>query len=190
MAKMTAATKTYKQENINQLSDKDEKWFAVYTKYKCEKFVAAQLAKKNIHAYVPLMAKTKRYNRKIKHYEIPLINCYVFVKIKKEDYLRTLETEFVMKFLKNGNDLLAIPENEILILKRVGGQVEEALEPDALPMDKGRIVEVTSGQLTGMKGKIIDRAGKKSFVVELQTIGYQLLVNIDLKWLKPIKDII
>jgi transcription antitermination factor NusG len=57
-------------------------------------------------------------------------------------------------------------------------------------MDKGRIVEVTSGQLTGMKGKIIDRAGKKSFVVELQTIGYQLLVNIDLKWLKPIKDII
>lgn len=185
---MSAAIKTFKQENINQLSDKDEKWFAVYTKYKCEKYVAAQLAKKNIHAYVPLLSKTKRYSRKIKHYEVPLINCYVFVKIKKEDYLRTLETEFVMKFLKNGNDLLAIPENEIQILKRVGGQVEETFEADALTLDQGQIVEVTSGQLTGMKGKIINRAGKKSFVVALETIGYHLLVNIDLKWLKPIKD--
>ncbi len=183
---MTAATKTYNQENINQLSDKDEKWFAVYTKYKCEKFVAGQLTKKNIHAYVPLISKTKRYSRKIKHYEVPLINCYVFVKIKKQDYLRTLETEFVMKFLKNGNDLFAIPENEIQILKRVGGQVEESFENTTLSLNEGQMVEVVSGQLTGMRGKIINRAGKKNFVVALETIGYHLQVNIDLKWLKPI----
>ncbi|MBK9042469.1 MAG: UpxY family transcription antiterminator [Saprospiraceae bacterium] len=185
---MSAAIKTHKQETINQLSDKDERWFAVYTKYKCEKFVAGQLAKKNIQAYVPLVAKTKRYSRKIKHYEVPLINCYVFVKIKKADYLRTLETEFVMKFLKNGNDLLAIPESEIQILKRVGGQAEETFENSSMVLDQGQWVEVVAGQLTGMKGKIMTQAGKKSFVVDLETIGYHLRVNIDLKWLRPIKE--
>ncbi len=185
---MSAAIKIHKQENINQLSDSDERWFAVYTKYKCEKFVAAQLAKKNIQSYVPLVAKTRRYNRKIKHYEVPLINCYVFVKIKKSDYLRTLETEFVMKFLKNGNDLMAIPENEIQVLKRVSGQAEESFENVPDFFNEGQDVIVTSGQLTGMKGKIINRAGKKSFVVELETIGYHLRVNIDLKWLEPINN--
>jgi len=35
---------------INHLSNTEERWFAVYTKYKCEKFVANLLAKKNISA--------------------------------------------------------------------------------------------------------------------------------------------
>ena len=41
--------KTPKQiQNINQLSTMEKRWFAVYTKYKCEKYVADSLAKKQI----------------------------------------------------------------------------------------------------------------------------------------------
>jgi len=77
-------SKLPKQEIIiNQLSPTETRWFAVYTKYKCEKYVADQLSKKNIEAYVPIISKTRRYSRKIKHYQIPLINCYVlFVSVK------------------------------------------------------------------------------------------------------------
>jgi len=178
-----------KQEIItNQLSPTEYRWFAVYTKYKCEKYVAEQLSKKNIEAYVPLITKTRRYSRKIKHYEIPLINCYVFVYVRKSEYIPTLETEYVMKFLKQGKDLLCIPDVEIDILKRVAGDVEEVSAIQNHVFQTGDEVEVISGQLTGMRGMILSRSGKRSFVVELNTIGYQLSIKVDLNLLRPIHN--
>ena len=50
-------------------------WFAIHTKYKCEKFVREQLLSKGIEAYVPVLLTKKQYLRKIKTYELPLINC-------------------------------------------------------------------------------------------------------------------
>jgi transcription antitermination factor NusG len=171
---------------INQLSSTESRWFAVYTKYKCEKYVADQLSKKHIEAYVPIITKTKKYSRKIKHYQIPLINCYVFVCINKAEYVPTLETEYVMKFLKQGKDLLCIPHTEIDTLKRVAGDVEEIHTLENNIFQAGEEVEVISGHLTGMKGKIISRAGKRNFVLELNTIGYQLNIQVDLNLLRPV----
>ncbi|MBP9197013.1 MAG: UpxY family transcription antiterminator [Saprospiraceae bacterium] len=182
-------SKLPKQEIIiNQLSPTETRWFAVYTKYKCEKYVADQLSKKNIEAYVPIISKTRRYSRKIKHYQIPLINCYVFVCISKANYIPTLETEYVMKFLKQGKDLLCIPPLEIDTLKRVAGDVEEIYAIENNIFQAGEEVEVISGHLTGMRGKIISRSGKRNFVIELNTIGYQLSIQVDLNLLRPIKN--
>lgn len=186
---MQPTLKSNKSTEINQLSDQDTRWFAVYTKFKCEKYVANHLAKKNIESYLPLTRKTRRYQRKIKHYDLPLIHCYVFVKINKSDYIRTLETEYVIKFLRQGSDLLAIPEEEMDKLKRVAGDVEATFAADNIEYHPGEEVEVISGHLAGMKGKIMSKAGKKSFAVELETIGYHLLINIDLKMLKPVQKI-
>jgi len=171
---------------INQLSEVEDKWFAVYTKYKCEKYVAAQLNKKNIETYVPLLPKTKRYTRKIKSYEVPLINCYVFVCINKAQYLPILETEYVMKFLRQGKDLIAIPQEEIDILKRVSGDISEISNSANTQFGPGEEVEVISGHLTGLKGKIISQQSKKSFIIDLTTIGFQLRINIDQQLLRPI----
>jgi transcription antitermination factor NusG len=171
---------------INQLSAEEKRWFAVYTKYKCEKYVSENLARKSIEAYVPLISKTKRYARKIKNYEVPLINCYVFVFITKSEYIGTLETEYVMKFLRQGKDLLAIPEVEIDVLKRIAGDIIEANSIDTLDFEAGEEVEVIAGHLAGMKGKIISKSGKKNFVIDLETIGYQLRIKVDLNLLRPL----
>ncbi len=173
---------------INQLSETEKRWFAVYTKYKCEKYVANHLSKKQIEAYVPIVTKTRRYTRKIKQYLVPLINCYVFVYISKAQYLPTLENEYVMKFLRQGKDLLAIPQTEIDILKRVAGDVLEAELSDRHLFEAGEDVEVISGHLTGLRGKIVSKISKKIFLIELETIGFQLQINIDLKLLKSIKN--
>lgn len=189
MMNMSSSGATYKQQgDINQLDDKEFRWFAVYTKFKCEKFVANQLSKKGIEAYVPTIHKTKKYQRKVKHYEVPLINCYVFVKIVKASYVPTLETEFVMKFLKNGKDLLSIPESEMEILKRVVGDASASIPCGQFDWENVDDVEVMEGYLAGMKGKIVSRAGKHSFVIELETIGYQLRINIDPAILRPIQN--
>lgn len=85
---------------VNDLHEHEYRWFAIYTKYKGEKRVVKSLSKKGIKAYTPLLKKTKRYTRKIKSYEVPLLSCYVFVKISQKEYIRVLETEHVINFLK------------------------------------------------------------------------------------------
>ncbi|MBC7886177.1 MAG: UpxY family transcription antiterminator [Saprospiraceae bacterium] len=170
---------------INQLSEDKKRWFAVYTKYKCEKYIAEALSKKQIEVYLPIVEKTKRYSKKIKHFAVPLINCYVFVHIQKDEYIRTLETEYVLKFLKNGNDLIAIPESEINILKCVAGETVAIAPIGWNEYHAGEDVEVISGQLSGMTGKIVSKSGKRSFVIDLETIGYQLRIKVDFNLLRP-----
>ncbi len=177
-----------KDITVNQLSDIQQRWFAVYTKYKCEKYVSEHLTKKQIEAYVPLVTKTRRYTRKIKQYHVPLINCYVFVYINKAQYVQTLETEYVLKFLKQGKDLLAIPQTEIDTLKRVAGDVTDVEMSTEYSYEPGEDVEVVTGQLAGLKGKIVSRTSKKIFLIELETIGFNLRIDIDLKILKPVNN--
>jgi hypothetical protein len=48
---------------MNALHDTEPRWFAVRTRARCEKFVQRSLAKKGIHAYVPLLRVLRRYTR-------------------------------------------------------------------------------------------------------------------------------
>ena len=154
------------------------KWFAIHTKYKCEKYVAKQLQAKGLEAYVPLLKKTKMYVRKVKTYEIPLITCYVFVRIDSDERVKVLQTQYVHGFVDIGGRVTAIPDEEIELMKRVVGEIEE-VSATPFTWENGDPVEVISGNLTGLVGKIVDRRGKREFLVELETLGYQLNVQID-----------
>lgn len=169
--------------NKEHLNQEAPRWYAIYTKFKSEKFVASNLEKKGIVAYVPLIEKTKRYQRKIKKYQIPLINSYVFVNILPHQRTPVLETEYVSKFIRIGKDLSSIPEEEINVLKRIVGDIEEVVV-SPLGFNVGDQVEIIAGQLSGLSGKLVTRVGKKSFIVELNHIGIQLSMNIDLSQLQ------
>ena len=77
------AQKAPTQDFEDHLHPTEARWFAVYTGYKHEKKVVELLTQKGITAYTPLHRVTRRYTRKVKHVELPLINCYVFVQITK-----------------------------------------------------------------------------------------------------------
>lgn len=169
----------------NHLHSDEPRWFAIYTKYKCEKYVVDKLKKKGVHAYVPLLSKVKKYIRKTKEYKVPLINCYVFVSITKDQYVKVLETEYVMGFIKQRKNLISIPNEEINLLKRIVGELEN-IEMTPLEFQEGAPVEIISGNLTGVKGKLINTRGKHEFVVELQNMGFQLQMIIDKSMLRPL----
>lgn len=166
----------------NHLDHSESKWFAVYVKVNTEKFVARHLNNKRIECYVPTMEVIKQYKTKVRKTQKPLISCYVFVKITKDEYIKVLETEYVIGFLKMNKELIAIPEKEIETLRWVvGEQYSFELEPGNLK--KGTEVEVISGNLTGLKGRILKKASKKSFYVNLDMMGYKLSIDIPLECL-------
>ena len=108
------------------------------------------------------------------------------MQIDKSQYLPTIETEYVIKFIRQKKDLIAIPDSEIEILKRITGEIIEASPVDMSSLLPGDEVEVISGQLTGLRGKLVSREGKKSFIVELTSIGFQFRVHIDINLLRPV----
>lgn len=171
--------------SINHLHESEPRWFAVHTRSKSEKLVQRQLTKKGIHAYVPVQRLMRRYTRSSRMVEKPLINCYVFVQIVKQQYVPVLETENVSGFIRFNKDLVAIPESEINLLRRI--TLEDGLDIEAVPgvLSEGDPVEINAGNLTGLKGRIIKKEGKQRFQVELEQLGYSLLITIGADFLSP-----
>lgn len=164
-------------------------WYAIYTRFKCEKQVVRDLQAKGIHAYVPLMERVRRYTRKIKKYQIPLINCYVFVKIKDDERVRVLETENVLRFIKPGKKLVSIPEEEIDILRRIVGDTALEVETTEYQFAVGDEVEIIGGSLTGLQARMIDAINKNTIVIGLENLGYQFHIKIDMKLVRKVAKV-
>jgi transcription antitermination factor NusG len=145
--------------------------------------VVRRLAKKGIIAYTPVNKIVRQYKRKRKVVDLPLINCYVFVQIRKAEYVPVLETEYVHRFITFSKNLIAIPDREILLLKRICREISE-IKTEEISFQKGKEVEIIAGNLTGIKGKLVDDLGK-NFLVELEYIGIGLRIEVDPKYLKP-----
>lgn len=170
----------------NHLGKPEPRWFAVYTRYKREKLILRHLQEKDIEVYLPLQTLIRRYTRKVRKVEIPLISCYIFTRITASEYVSVLETPDVVGFVKFANKMIAIPEKEIQLLKRIvdGGDEVEA-EPWAFQV--GDAVEIIGGSLTGVQGILVVHKNKKNFLVELSNIGYSLRMDVDPALLRKIR---
>lgn len=167
------------------LDNIEKKWFAIYTRYKREKIVQKQLTEKGVEAYLPLSTHKRVYTRKIKIIELPLISCYVFVKIFQSEFLAVASTHDVVKFVRFSHELLAIPEREIKILKAITGQKIE-IEAVALKPEIGDEIEICFGSLYGLKGKLVDHHNDKNVVIELEQMGFSMRMHVDPQFLKII----
>jgi transcriptional antiterminator RfaH len=165
--------------------DQIPRWYAISTRYKSEKYVAGMLRRKRIEAYVPLVSKTKRYTRKIKTYDLPLINCYAFVRISRDQVVPVLETPNVVGFVKPGQEIVPVRDEEIQLLQRIVGEIE-MVQAEPLSLNAGDRVEIISGNLTGLEGTLTKQNGKHEFVVELDSLGYQLRMVVDKQALRKV----
>ena len=171
----------------NRRQEQSKKWYAMYTRFKSEKIAAEYFDKQGIEAYVPVLSKTKRYTRKIKTYSIPLISCYVFVRLDSVNRNVALKNPYVLRFTSIGKEVIPIPDHEILLLKKITGELNSIELIDARDLRIGDQVEIIHGNLTGLKGYIIENRGSQDFVVGLDHIGIQLKIEISPRHLRTIE---
>lgn len=170
----------------SQLNDQQPLWFATYVKYKREKLVHQRLTEKGIRSYLPLQSFTRHYTRKVKTVELPLISCYVFTHITKKEYIKVLQTADVVDFIRFSGKAIPIPEIEMKLLQRVVGEkMDLEVEPNSYRI--GDEVEIIGGDLTGVKGILLEQENKKNFIIELNHIGYSLRMQVDPALLKKVK---
>ena len=153
-------------------------WLVVKTKTKCEKFVRDRILALGIDAFVPLQKRTAKYNRKVKVYELPLITCYTFVRLDRERRNQVLALPYVQGVLRmNGKDC-HVSDQEMLWLHKVSG-IDQEVKTEELSMQQGDHVMIAYGQLAGMEGKIVSRRSKHEVIVALESLGMQMVLQVD-----------
>ena len=166
------------------LSEHDASWHVVRTKTKCEKFVRDRLLEMGLEAFVPLRKRTSRYNRKVKVYELPLITCYTFVRLDRKRRNEVLALPYVQGMLKNDGLDCIVNEQEIQWLQKISGtQLDVRTEP--MSMRAGDKVILAYGQLAGMEGVILSQRSKHEVTVALDSLGLQMVIQVDTTMLEP-----
>jgi len=153
-------------------------WYAIQTRYRCEKKVTHALNRKGLETFIPLLVETHRWSDRKKAIHAPLFSGYTFARLQLSPNLRktVLQTEGVMGFVASGGEIIPVPSRQLEDLRRLLSQkVPCALAPF---LNVGRRVRVRGGCLDGLEG-ILAQNDAKHLVVSFESIQRSVAVQID-----------
>jgi transcription antitermination factor NusG len=160
-----------------ELKKPEKVWYAVYTNSRAEKRVNDRISELGIETFLPLQKTIRQWSDRKKVIEKPLISSYIFVKIIPRDYFTVRKIEGVVKFIMIQGKPVPIPETQITNLRILCGSDAE-VEVSADVYEKGDLVEVTVGSLTGLRGELIRAGRKHKVVIRIIQPGMNLTVDI------------
>jgi transcriptional antiterminator RfaH len=158
-------------------------WFALYTLPRAEKKAYAELVKKGITAYLPLMRTLKQWSDRKKWVEEPLFRSYIFVNIPENLYFDVLNTNGVVRYITFEGKAVPIPPQQIEAV-RFFLSSDDPLPENIENYSPGQSVEVIKGPLKGLTGELIEVTGKHKVRIEISAIGQSLLITIPMGQLK------
>ncbi|KPK87538.1 MAG: hypothetical protein AMS27_02255 [Bacteroides sp. SM23_62_1] len=164
-----------------------KKWYAIYTKPRWEKKVAELLLEKGIDHYLPLQKVLKQWSDRKKWVREPLFKSYIFVYITREDYLPSLQTPGVVRFVTFEKKAVTIPPVQIEAIKTFIATGEE-LTDETIHVKIGDRVIVTHGTLKGLEGTLIEISKKKRLRIMIEGIQQSLHLKIPASYIKIVKN--
>ncbi len=179
--KVTVAEPTPKVLRKKKVVEK--KWYVIYTKPRAEKKVFDRLLDVGVETYLPLYTTIRKWSDRKKKVEVPLFNSYIFVKILAKDYLKVLEVVGVVRFIYYVQKLAVVRQKEIDAIKRFLNKTEGL----KIKVEKGDRVEIATGPMEGVYGKVI-RIGKNKLVLQIEQLNMSLVAEVEKAQVrKPLK---
>jgi len=161
------------------------KWYAVYTKPRHEKKLSAELSKKGITNYCPLIKTVKQWSDRKKTVEEPLFKSYIFVNVSEKEYYNAINSFGAVKYITFGGKATPIRDEQIENIKKVlDHNVDFSVSAEKFEL--GQHVEVEYGPLQGTKGEIVSYSGKNYLLLRIENIGYSLLLKVPATRLKSV----
>jgi transcription antitermination factor NusG len=154
-----------------------EVWFAVQTRYRFEKKVAAQLWNKGMDVFLPLRTESREWSDRQKSVTVPLFPGYAFVRSVRSLALRlqVLQTAGVMGFVSFAGTAAVVPQKQIEDLRLLLTQsVPFSLYPF---LRLGQRVRIRGGCLHGLEG-LLSKRDKGKLVISIESIRRSLAIEI------------
>jgi transcription antitermination factor NusG len=152
-------------------------WFAIQTRFRFEKKVAAQLHKKGCEIYLPLRTERHRWSDRQKNVTVPLFPGYAFVQMEwsAAERRRVLETAGLIGFVNFGGVVAPIPRKQIEYLQLL---LRENTAFSLHPFVKaGQRVRVRGGSLDGLEGSFL-QCDHGKLIISIETIQRSLAIEI------------
>ena len=160
--------------------DKRKKWFAIYTKPRSEKKVFEEIKKYNIEAYLPLKKEVRQWKDRLKKVEVPLFNSYVFVRVDDKEYyeLPKHNIQGFLRYVTIGGKRVEVRDEEINAIKKLLNN-DIDIEVSAESFEIGEKVKIKKSSLRGLTGELVEIRGKKKFLIRINSLKTNLLVEIN-----------
>ena len=158
-------------------------WFAVWTRSRHEKFVRDQLAERKVEVFLPTITKWSRWKDRKKKVDWPLFPGYCFARFELADRLPILKCDGVVSIVGTDGHPSPIPTYEIDSIRQL---ITSELSFDPCPLIKeGMLVEVRSGPLKGVVGRLVRKGAHARLVLSVDLIGQAVSVEVDAADVKP-----
>jgi transcription antitermination factor NusG len=159
-------------------------WWVLHTKPRQEKSLARQLHVQSIPFYLPQVPKRLRIRKQTVTSYIPLFAGYCFLLAEPDERLAALGTNRIVRPLPV-TDQKGLWRDLTQIYRLIGSGAPITAEDKLGP---GKLVEITSGPLTGLRGKILERASQRRFMVEVDFIHKGASILLEDFTLAPVSD--
>jgi transcription antitermination factor NusG len=158
-------------------------WYAIWTRSRHEQVVREQLERKGYEAFLPTIPKWSRWKDRKKRIDWPLFPGYCFARFDPLERLPILTCTGVVNIVSFDGDIAAIPEIEIEGVRRL---VESDLQFDPCPLIReGTMVEVVSGPLKGVVGRLVRKGAHARLILAVDLIGKAVSVEVDAADVRP-----
>src|SRR5215471_15561839 len=98
-------------------TQKEKKWFAIYTKQRWEKKVNSKLLEKGVESWCPVQKRESQWSDRKKIIDDPLFKSYVFVHITEDERLKVLTTDGALQFVHYLKKPAVIRDEEIELIR-------------------------------------------------------------------------
>jgi transcription termination/antitermination protein NusG len=153
-------------------------WYALQTRYQCEKKVDAALRERAFESFAPMRPEVRRWSDRTKLVESPVFPGYMFVRMEatSRSLLEVLNLPGLVRFVTSGRELVAVPDLEIEMVRALT-QSKASYEPGPFPVI-GERVRVHGGCLQDVEGILVDQNGREEIVISVGAIQRSLKVPL------------
>jgi transcriptional antiterminator NusG len=158
-------------------------WYAIWTRSRHEQVVRDQLEKKGYQSFLPTIARWSRWKDRKKKIDWPLFPGYCFARFDPGERLAILTCPGVVTIVSFNSEIAPIPDQEIDGIRRL---VESDFQYDPCPLVReGAMVEVVSGPLKGVVGRLVRKGAHARLVLAVDLIGQAVSVEVDAADVRP-----
>lgn len=162
----------------------EDVWWVAHTKPRTEKALARQLLNRSIPFFLPLYTRKGRHRNQVFVSHLPLFPGYMFLHCDEDARIDGLRTNLVVRTIPVA-DQQRLSEELVAIHRLIESGVQLAPE---VRMQPGNWVEICSGPLKGLEGKIIRCGSQQRFLVEVDFLRRGASVEVDGWTIRPLNN--
>lgn len=169
------------------VTEKRRYWYALYTRARFEKMVAAELKQKGYESFLPLHSVVRYWSDRLKTLQEPLFPSYVFVHANEKERYYSLQSRGVIRMVSFNSRPARIPDEQIQAISRILCQGYNPQPHHYLNV--GDEVEVISGPLTGIRGFFVEERSQQRLIISVHAIRQSLAIELQRNQVRKVRPV-